>query len=60
MREKLKQNISVLMAGKPLVTFREKFRGIFTTSSKKKVEGSVVISLSDESGTEVNLELTEK
>ena len=44
MREKLKQNISVLMAGKPLVTFREKFRGIFTTSSKKKGEGSVVIS----------------
>ena len=39
----LKQNISILMAGKPLVTFREKFQGIFTSSSKKKVQESAVI-----------------
>ena len=41
----LKENISILMAGTPLVMFREKFRGIFTSSSQKKVEGSVVIEI---------------
>ena len=32
----MKQSINVLMAENPLVTFREKFRGIFTSSPKKR------------------------
>ena len=43
MSEQLKQNINILMAGIPLVTFGEKIRGIFTSSSKKKMEGLVVM-----------------
>ena len=43
MHAQLKQNISILMAGKPFVTFREKVQGIFTPSSKKKIEGSVAM-----------------
>ena len=43
MRAQLKQNKRILMAVKPLVMFREKFRVAFIFLSKKKVEGSVVI-----------------